>query len=93
MVDVDEILKVIPESLSTSLHKGLIDVILKSKNAPNLPAGVANHLLGLYRDDQLATQEGLKTLLDASIILEREKTAEKLHAMGLTEASKRVRGE
>ncbi len=91
--DVEDIIKQIPEEVSASVHKTLLDVILKSKNAQALPPSVAKSILNLYHADKLSSPAGFETLLRASIHLEREKTAEKLHDLNLDEAAAKVRGE
>lgn len=91
MVDAENILKTLPGSSAASLQKGLVDTILKSKNAQSLPADVAKRLLSLYHGDQLGSPEGLVTLLQASVLIEQEKTAEMLQELGLTEAATKVR--
>ncbi len=91
MVDAENILKTLPSSSAAPLQKGLVDTILKSKNAQSLPADVAKHLLNLYHGNQLGSQEGLSTLLQASVLIEQEKTAEMLQELGLTDAAAKVR--
>lgn len=91
MVDAENILKTLPSSSVAPLQKGLVDTILKSKNAQSLPADAAKRLLSLYHDNQLGSPEGLVTLLQASVLIEQEKTAEMLQELGLTEAAAKVR--
>ncbi|OHE54348.1 MAG: hypothetical protein A3K61_07005 [Thaumarchaeota archaeon RBG_16_49_8] len=91
MVDAENILKTLPGSSAAPLQKGLVDTILKSKNAQSLPADVAKRLLTLYHDNQLGSTEGLVTLLQASVLIEQEKTAEMLQELGLTDAAAKVR--
>ncbi len=91
MVDAENILKNLPGSSAAPLQKGLVDTILKSKNAQSLPADVAKRLLSLYHSNQLGSHEGLATLLRASVLIEQEKTVEMLQELGLTEAAAKVR--
>ncbi len=93
MTDVEDILKHIPQQAASPLHKTLIDIILKSKNAQALPPNLAKSLLNMYRADRLESPEGAKTLLEASILLEKEKTAEKLQELNLNDAAAKVKGE
>ncbi|MFQ6135202.1 MAG: hypothetical protein ACE5KU_05245 [Nitrososphaerales archaeon] len=93
MTGVEDIIKHIPQQVTSPLHKTLIDVILKSKNAQALPPSLAKSILNLYHVDRLSSPEGFKTLLESSILLEREKTAEKLQELNLNEAAAKVKGE
>jgi hypothetical protein len=91
-VDAENILKSLPESSVASIQNGLVDTILKSKNAQILPSDVAKRLLSLYYSNQLGGSEGLKTLLQASVLLEQEKTAEMFQELGLADVAAKVRG-
>ncbi len=91
-LDIDDIASLIPTEASASLQKALTDVILKSKNAQALPSTLAKNILNLYHNDRLKSTEGFKTLLEASVLLEREKTAEKLEELNLNEAAEKVKG-
>ena len=86
-----DILKSLSGSSADSLSKDLTDIILESKNAQSLPADIAKSFLGLYHDNRLSTPEGLRTLLEASIILDSEKTDKLLQKLNLNEAATKVR--
>ena len=92
MTEIDVVLKSIPEAVAPSVSKSLLDIILKSKNAPSLPSGLARQILGLYHDDLLSSKEGFKILMEVSVFLEKDKTAEKLQELNLNEAATNIRG-
>ncbi len=90
---IADVVKQIPPPAATSLHKSLLDILLKSKNAPSLPPTLAKRLLTLYHDDKLSSPEGFQTLLEASVTLEKEKTVEKLQEMNLNDAASQLKGD
>jgi len=92
LTEIDVVLKSIPEAVAPSVSKSLLDIILKSKNAPSLPSSLARQILGLYHDDLLSSKEGFKVLMEASVFLEKDKTAEKLQELNLNEAATNIRG-
>jgi len=92
LTEIDVVLKSIPEAVAPSVSKSLLDIILKSKNAPSLPSSLARQILGLYHDDLLSSKEGFKILMEVSVFLEKDKTAEKLQELNLNEAATNIRG-
>jgi len=92
LVEIADLIRYIPPSQTNPLEKKVIDIILKSKNAPLLSDRLAKSILNLYHADRLSSPEGLQILLDASISLEREKTVEALQELGLTGAVKALSG-
>lgn len=75
----------IPASLWNEASEKLVDVVLNSANASKMPSGLAKTILYYWQRDQLATEVGLQRLLEASMMLEPEKTAGIMEELGLPE--------
>lgn len=75
----------IPESLWRTASERIIDMILNSSNADNMPSDLAKTILYYWQRDQLATEVGLQKLLDAALRLEPEKTISFMEELGLPE--------
>lgn len=82
---METIVKKMPRSLWETTSESLIEVILNSTNATKMPSSLAKTILFYWQRDQLATEIGLQRLLEASMILEPEKTVDTLETMGLHE--------
>ena len=82
---VEKIAQNIPESLWNEASEKLIDVVLNSPNAGKMPSDLAKTILYYWQRDQLATEVGLQRLLEASMILDPEKTISLMEELGLPE--------
>ncbi|RLI05775.1 hypothetical protein DRO26_01160 [Candidatus Bathyarchaeota archaeon] len=85
MGKMEKIVGKIPIALWEVLSEKLIDVILNSSNAEQLPSGLAKTILFYWQRDQLASEAGLQKLLEASIKIEPEKTIALMNELGLGE--------
>ena len=90
LINIEEIIKHIPNELTIPLHKTLTDIILKSKNAQMLPPYLAKNILNLYHDEKLLSNEGFSVLLESAITLEKEKVIEQLKEIKLDKAASYV---
>jgi len=84
-MSLEKIARNIPASLWNETSEKLIDVVLNSANASKMPSDLAKTILYYWQRDQLATEIGLHRLLEASMILEPEKTMSLMGELGLSE--------
>lgn len=82
---LEKIARKVPVSLWNVASEKLIDIILNSPNASKMPSDLAKTILYYWQRDQLATEVGLQRLLEASMILESEKTISLMEELGLPE--------
>jgi hypothetical protein len=82
---MEKIARKIPTSLWNETSEKLIDIILNSPNASNMPSDLAKTILYYWQRDQLATEIGLQRLLEAAMILEHEKTINLMEELGVHE--------
>ncbi len=80
-----DIVSKIPSSTWEVTSERLIDIVLNSKNAKKMPSGLAKTILYYWQRDQLASEIGLQRLLEASMHIDPDKTAETLKELGLQE--------
>jgi len=69
----------------------LLDLILDSGNADKLTAGLARSLMDAAREEELAAENGLEKLLEASALLEPDKAAATLEAQGFPELANELK--
>lgn len=82
---LEKIVRKIPSSSWEATSERLIDVVLNSPNASKMPSGLAKTILYYWQRDQLATEVGLQRLLEASMIVDSEKTIDILKELKLQE--------
>lgn len=80
---LEKIARKIPASLMNVASEKLIDLVLNSPNASKMPSDLAKTILYYWQRDQLATEVGLQRVLEASMILEPEKTITLMEELGL----------
>ncbi|MCW3994089.1 MAG: hypothetical protein NWE85_05970 [Candidatus Bathyarchaeota archaeon] len=80
---LEKIARKIPASLWNMASEKLIDLVLNSPNASRMPSALAKTILYYWQRDQLATEVGLYRVLEASMILEPEKTISLMEELGL----------
>ena len=81
---LEKIARNIPASLWNVASEKLIDIVLNSSNASKMPSDLAKTILYYWQRDQLATEVGLHRVLEASMILEPEKTVDLMEELGLS---------
>lgn len=82
---LEKIVRKIPSSSWEVTSERLIDIVLNSPNANKMPSGLAKTILYYWQRDQLATEIGLQRLLDASMIVDPDKTIDVLKELGFQE--------
>ena len=82
---IEVVLKV-PVVLRATLADKLIDLILNSPRADQLPSDLAKTILFYWQRDQLPTETGLQRLLEASMTVSPDETLKLFEDLGLTEA-------
>jgi len=82
---LEKIIRKIPSKKWEETSEKLIDIVLNSPNANKMPSGLAKTILYYWQRDQLATEIGLQRLLEASIVVNPEKTAKILRELGFEE--------
>jgi len=88
---LERIARNIPASSWSVASERLIDIILNSLNASKMPSELAKTILYYWQRGQLVTEIGLERLLEASVILEPEKTISSLEELGLSEIVARLK--
>lgn len=92
-MDYPKLVATIPSAKWPELVDALIDAILTTKNDDKMPPNLANTILHEWQLDTLETEEGLLALLEASVLLEPEKTlaaAETLQLVDIAQAIKQA---
>lgn len=84
----------IPKENREKLSDGLVDIILKSKRGDKMPDRLAKNILNRWSQGPLTDDDSLAALLEASVLLEPEKTVEslkqKLQMVNLAKAVEQV---
>lgn len=91
--EILDVLEYIGETEKNVLSRKLLDIILKSKNSQNLSPALAKRFLIQYRSHNLESPEVFRTLLEISIVLDSEKTADKLKELNFIEAANKIRSD
>jgi len=73
-MDYHRIVEMVPMEKRESLSTKLIDFLLRSKNADKMPSSLAKTILRLWQQGPLTKETCLAALLEAAVILERDKT-------------------
>lgn len=80
--------KSIPRSIRDVLVEKLTDLILNSKNADNMPSGLAKIILYYWQRDMLTSDVGIEKLLEAAILMEPTTTSNVIsEELGLRETT------
>jgi len=82
---LEKIVRKIPSSSWEDTSERLIDIVLNSPNGNKMPSGLAKTILYYWQRDQLATEVGLQRLLEASMMVDPEKTIGVLRELGFQE--------
>jgi len=84
-MDLEKTVRKIPSSAWEVTSEKLIDIVLNSRSSSKMPSGLAKTILYYWQRDQLATRIGLQRLLEASMIIDPEKTVDVLKELGSEE--------
>lgn len=90
-MDYPKLVATVPSAKYPELVDALIDTILVTKNDDRMPPNLANTILHEWQLDILETEEGLIALLEASVLLEPEKTLAAAEALQLVEVAEAIR--
>ena len=84
----------IPAETREKLSDKLVDIILKSKRGDKMPGNLAKNILSRWSQGPLTDDDSLAELLEASVLLEPEKTVDslnqKLQMVNLAKAVEKV---
>ncbi len=83
----------IPLSKLHDLSDKLVDSILTSKSDDRMPSALAKTILHYWRQNLLENEHGLTALLEASVLLEPEKTVATLSELQLVDVAEEIRAE
>jgi len=90
-MDYRKLVETIPVGKREPLLNRLVDLILTSKNDEKMPNRLANIILYNWQNDVLVSETGLTALLEATLLLEPEKTAEALTQLELTDFAEQIK--
>jgi len=85
------LVNMIPGPKRHSLSEELVDVILTSKSDDKMPSALAHTLLHYWQRNLLESEPGLTALLEASVLLEPEKTVAAFNELQLTDVTEEIR--
>ena len=71
-----KIVKMIPVEKREALSDKLLNYLLKTKNEAKMPSSMANCFLSQWRAGTFDDEVGLAVLLEATVLVELEKTTE-----------------
>jgi len=75
-VSYKKIVEMIPVEKREELSDKLLNYLLKSKKAKNMPSSLAKCFLSQWQTGSFDDETGLAVLLEATVLLEPEKTTE-----------------
>ena len=90
-MDYPKLVATIPSAKYPELVDSLIDAILTTKNDDKMLPNLASTILHEWQLDTLETEEGLTALLEASFLLEPEKTLAAVEALQLVDVAEAIR--
>lgn len=90
-MDYPKLVMAIPSTKWPEIVNLLVDAILASKNDDKMPPKLANIILHEWQLGTLETEEGLMALLEASVLLEPEKTLAALETLQLADVAQEVK--
>lgn len=90
-MDYPKLIATVPAAKWPELVDALIDAILTTKKDDKMPPNLANTILHEWQLDTLETEEGLIALLEASVLLEPEKTLATADALQLVEVAQEIK--
>jgi hypothetical protein len=82
---MEAVMDKIPKSLHEDLSKNLINIVLSADNRNAVPSDLAKKVIYLWRQDQLASQAGIQTMLEAATLADSNATYDLLEELGLKE--------
>lgn len=90
-MDFSRLIDMTPVSKRQPLSNKLTDFILTSKSDDKMPSVLAHTLLHYWQLNLLESEMGLTALLEASVLLEPEKTLAAFNELQLTNVTEEIR--
>jgi len=90
-VDYLKLTSLIPPLKRETLSDKLIDIILTSKNDDKMPSRLANTMLNHWQNDNLKSESGLATLMEAAVLVELEKTLTSLNELQMQDVVEQIK--
>lgn len=90
-MDYRKLVEAIPVAKREPLSNKLMDLILSSKNDEKMPSQLANTILLHWQNDILISESGLTALLQASVLLEPDKTIEVFNQLELADFAEQIK--
>lgn len=90
-MDYPKLVETIPSAKWQELVDVLVDAILTTKSDDKMPPHLSNAILHEWQLDTLETEEGLVALLEASVLLEPEKTLAAAEALQLVDVAQAIK--
>jgi len=84
---MSNVIERIPESLYENLSKKLIEIVLSTKDKNAVSTDLAKKIIYLWRQDQLATETGIQTMIEAASKVDAEATYLIFDELGLQEVT------
>jgi len=84
---MEKIVQGIPASLHGDLSKKLVAIVLGATDKDAVPTELAKKIIYLWRQDQLASSTGIRTILEAAVMVDVDKTHRILDELGLQQQS------
>jgi len=82
--------EIVPENLLVQVSMCVLDSILVSKKGDKMPPELAKELLRIWKQDKLASREGLRLLFTAALSIDVEETKRYLSSAGFTTIAERL---
>lgn len=86
-MELENVVASIPVSLRNILSKKLVTIILSTKEKDIVPVELAKRIIFLWQKDQLDSEAGIRTLLEAAFIVDAEATSQLFVEFGLQKPS------
>lgn len=90
-MDYRKLVELVPVGKWDVVSDKLIDLILTSKNDDKMPSQLANTILHYWQQDVLESESGLSALLEAVLLLEREKIINALSELQMTNVVEEIK--
>jgi hypothetical protein len=91
MMNYLKLVEFVPAEKCAILSDKLINFVLKSKNEAKMPNQLANNILLYMKNDSINSTSGLAALLEATMLLEPEKTMELFEHLDIPNLAKQVK--
>jgi len=90
-MDYRTLVESVPPAKREMLSDKLVDLILTSKNDDKMPSQLVGMILRHWQQDVLESETGLTALLEASLLLEPEKTVGAFAEMEMANIADQIR--